>query len=95
MTKTRGENPLMAGNGSIAFIGLARTGLMVLQHPEDKSQAILSHIKSNIGPLAPGITYAVRSDEALGDDRPYIVWGNEMQASALDLLTGSRKTSRK
>jgi hypothetical protein len=55
MTKVRGDNPLMAGGGSIAFVGLARTGLMVIRNPEDPEQRIFSHIKSNIGRTGPGM----------------------------------------
>jgi hypothetical protein len=94
MTKTRGPNPLMAGNGSIGFIGLVRTGLMVVQSPADKSQVILSHIKSNIGPLAPDLTYTICSDAASGDDRPYLVWGNETKLSGLDSIAAPRKNTR-
>ena len=93
MTKVRGENPLMAGGGSISFAGLARTGLMVVRNPDDPSQVILSHIKSNIGPIAPGITYTVCSDEAEGDDRPYIVWGEETMLSGLDLMSTPHKNT--
>jgi AAA domain len=75
MTKTRVQNPLMAGSGSIGLIGLARNGLMVTQSPTNKSQVILSHIKSNTGSTASDIiTYTIRSDKDQGDDRPYIVW---------------------
>jgi RecA-family ATPase len=82
MTKTRGENALMAGQGSIAFIGLARTGLTVARHPQNKSQIVLTHIKSNIGPLAPAMTYTISSDDAMCDERPYITWCNSQLAQA-------------
>jgi AAA domain len=95
MTKTRGENPLLAGQGSIAFIGLARAGLMVAKHPQEKSQVIFSHIKSNIGPLAPPIAYTICSDEAEGDERPYVVWYPETELRTLDEISAPRKRSRK
>jgi hypothetical protein len=95
LTKTRGGNPLMAGSGSIAFIGLARTGLMVAQNPTDKSQVILSHIKSNVGPLASDMKYAICSDETAGDERPYVVWVNAIQASESDPITTPHQTTRK
>lgn len=91
LTKARGDNPLLAGNGSIAFIGLARTGLMVVRDPEDDSQVILSHIKSNIGPIAPGLLYKVHSDDEQGDDRPYIVWGDTTRLTGSDLMTIPRR----
>lgn len=93
LTKTPSDNALLAGGGSIAFMGLARSALMVTRHPGDPSQVILSHIKSNIGPLAPAITYTIRSDKE--DNRPYIVWGREIPNAQLDQLFSKGKTSRK
>ncbi len=93
LTKSRGDNPLMAGNGSMAFIALARTGLMVVRNPEDDHQIILSHIKSNIGKIAPGITYTVCCDEEEGDERPYIVWGETTTLSGADLMNAPRKNT--
>jgi hypothetical protein len=75
MTKTRGSNPLMAGIGSIGFIGLARTGWSVEQNPKDKTQFLLTNIKNNHGLRGTVIPYTIRSDRDLGDDRPYVVWG--------------------
>lgn len=92
LTKSRGDNPLMAGGGSVAFIGLARTGLMVVRDQEN-DQTVLSHIKSNVGKLAPGISYTVVSDEDEGDDRPYVVWGETTEKSGADLLSVPRKNT--
>ena len=83
LTKTRNENALMAGHGSIAFIGLSRSGLMVKRHPEEQSRVVLSHIKSNISTLATGLTYTIQSDL----DGPYIVWGDAVDAAELEQLT--------
>lgn len=91
MTKSRGENPLMAGGGSIAFVGLARTGLMVVRNPNDEEQTIFSHIKSNIGPLSKGIEYSVCNDEEQGDERPYVHWGKTTDLSGLELMDTPHK----
>lgn len=93
LTKSRGENPLFAGSGSIAFVALCRTTLMVIKDPEDESRVILSHIKSNIGKLGPGITYTIQSDEDDGDDRPYIVWGEVTSLTGADLMSTPRKNT--
>ena len=95
MTKTRSENPLMAGQGSIAFIGVARTGLTVVKNPHDKSQMILSHIKSNIGPLAPDIAYTICNDVASGDERPYLVFtaSSDESKNETKLITPERTTA--
>jgi hypothetical protein len=39
------------GLGSVDFIGAARTGLFVEQHPTDPGKALLGQSKNNIGPL--------------------------------------------
>ena len=41
----------IAGSGSVDFIGAARTGLFVEQHPTDPGKVLLAQSKSNIGPL--------------------------------------------
>ena len=94
LTKSRGDNPLMAGNGSVAFVGLARTSMMVTRNPEDESQAILSLIKSNIGnDQLPGLVYRVVSDEDAGDERPYIIWEGTSELSGSDLIAPPRKNT--
>lgn len=85
LTKGRGDNPLMAGNGSIAFIGIARTGLMVVKDKINDC-IVLAHFKSNISKTGESLTYSVVSDEEHGDDRPYISWGDTTEASVEDLI---------
>ncbi len=85
LIKTRGDNPLMAGGGSVAFIGLARTGLMVVP---DKFNGcnVFAHHKSNIGKTGESLTYTIASDDENGDDRPYIVWGDTTDTDVRDLI---------
>jgi hypothetical protein len=35
--------------GSQAFVGTVRSGLFVEEHPDDESQSLLVHYKSNTG----------------------------------------------
>lgn len=86
-TKSRGSNPLMAGIGSIGMIGLARSGLMVVADPEIEGQALLLHVKNNLGKLAPALRYSIESDEDENDDRAYVAWHGVSPATAADLLT--------
>jgi hypothetical protein len=46
-----GGKAIHRGLGSIDFIGAARTGLFVEQHPTDPGKVLLAQSKSNIGPL--------------------------------------------
>ena len=48
---SQGGKAIHRGLGSVDFIGAARTGLFVEQHPTDPTKALLAQSKSNIGPL--------------------------------------------
>jgi hypothetical protein len=50
----QGGKAMLRGLGSVDFIGAARTGLLVEQHPTDPTKVLLAQTKSNIGPL--GVT---------------------------------------
>ena len=87
LTKSGGDNALYRGGGSIAFIGLARTGLAAVRDPYDNTRCVLAHIKSNIGRQAPALTYRIVSDEEEGDERPYIQWGEASHLSTSELFS--------
>ncbi len=89
LTKNGGDNMLYRGGGSIAFIGLVRTGLAVVKDPFDDTQCVFAHIKSNLGKYAPSLNYRISSDEEEGDERPYVVWGAENSLGASNLLAPS------
>ena len=48
---SQGGKAIHRGLGSVDFIGAARTGLFVEQHPTDPGKVLLAQSKSNIGPL--------------------------------------------
>jgi DNA repair protein RadA/Sms len=48
---SQGGKALHRGLGSVDFIGAARTGMFVEQHPTDPTKALVAQTKSNIGPL--------------------------------------------
>lgn len=72
ITKSGGDKLIYQGGGSIAFIGLARVGLMVLKNPDNEEQVVFANPKNNLNGLAPKLLYRIISDEA--DHRPYIQW---------------------
>jgi hypothetical protein len=45
------------GQGSIGFIGIARSGLVVGHDPDDPSRNVLASSKSNLGPIPPSLAY--------------------------------------
>jgi hypothetical protein len=89
LNKSGGDHALYRGMGSIAFIGLARTGLIVLREPGEEGHKVLAHVKSNIGKLAPPLTFRVVCDEQEGDDRPYIQWKGASDYSVAEMLSPS------
>ncbi len=74
LNKSGGDKAIYAGGGSIAFIGFARIGMMVVKNPDDDSQCVLANIKNNLSKQAPKLLYSIVSDEEQGDERPYIRW---------------------
>jgi len=48
---SQGGKAIHRGLGSVDFIGAARTGLFVEQHPSDPGMVLLAQSKSNLGPL--------------------------------------------
>ena len=55
--KSHGGNAIYAGGGSVGISGQARVVLIVEQHPEDPTAAILAVAKSNVGPIPPSLTF--------------------------------------
>jgi hypothetical protein len=89
LNKSGGDHALYRGMGSIAFIGLARTGLMVLREPGEDGNRALAHVKSNIGKLAPPLSFNIVSDEEEGDERPYIQWQGASHYSVAEMMAPS------
>ena len=62
LNKGGGDNALYRGGGSIAFTGLCRTAFLVAAHPDGGDKRVLASAKSNIGRLAPSLSFALTSD---------------------------------
>jgi putative DNA primase/helicase len=85
LNKTPSANPLYRGNGSIALMGLARSGLIVAPDLEDPDhQRILASSKSNLGPPMPSLRYALRLEE--GREHPRVAWLGQSPLNATALL---------
>jgi AAA domain len=48
LNKGAGTKAMYRGGGSIGFVGLARSALMVAKHPDDPKECVLLHVKSNL-----------------------------------------------
>jgi hypothetical protein len=85
LNKSGGSQSIYRGGGSIGIIGAARSGLLVAKDPEDENRRVLASVKSNLGPLAPSLRFAV---EGVGEV-PRIAWGGESTHGADSLLAAS------
>jgi len=77
---SQGGKALHRGLGSVDFIGAARTGLFVEQHPTDPTKALLAQSKSNIGPLGRTLMFTKENGQ--------FEWCGRSRLSA-EMLAGS------
>lgn len=66
------------GQGSIDFLAACRSAFLVAEDPETPGQKVLCHIKSNLGPLTPSLTFSITDGRFL--------WGDESPLTAEMLL---------
>lgn len=57
LNKSSGGSALYRGGGSIGFVGVARSGLIVARDPDDPTRVVLASNKSNLGPPPPSLNY--------------------------------------
>lgn len=87
LNKSGEMQALYRGGGSIAFIGTARSGLVVGKHPEDDNTVVLAQTKTNLSRGVKTLTYSVQKrtdDEDIADT--YVGYGDELDLSADDLF---------
>ena len=77
---SQGGKALHRGLGSVDFIGAARTGLFVEQHPTDPTKALLAQSKNNIGPLGRTLMFTKEAGQ--------FEWCGRSRLSA-EMLAGS------
>lgn len=94
LNKSGGENALYRGGGSIAFVGLARTGFVLSYDPDGDAKRVLAPVKTNIGRMANALAFSlVTNDE---DGIPHIVWDKEpSQYDARSLLSAKRSEGQR
>ena len=71
--------------GSIAFAAAARTAFMVVKDADDEENRFFLHVKSNLGPRCPGLSFhSQQMDLEDGVTAPKIVWGTEHVSQSAD-----------
>ncbi|HXD54715.1 MAG TPA: AAA family ATPase [Solirubrobacteraceae bacterium] len=95
LTKDREADALNRLNGSVAFGAAARSVLLLAEDPDDPegengNRRILAHVKSNLGPKQPSVSYTVSSRVIDGLEGPVatsvLVREGESTYTANDLL---------
>lgn len=61
LNKAATIDALYRGQGSIGFIGVARSGLMGAKDPDDPERRLIASTKSNLGPTPPTLAYRLAS----------------------------------
>ncbi len=71
---TKNYRPIHRGAGDMSLIGAARSALLVERDPDDpETTRLLFHTKSNLGPLAPTLTFRIEND---GSGIGHFAWGS-------------------
>jgi hypothetical protein len=81
--------------GGSSVLGVTRTAWAVGRDPEDKTKRYMALIKGNVLRKESGLYFTIENkvvDEARGIEAGYVVWGEEMDEDANDMLAASRET---
>lgn len=82
LNKQVGGSAKYRGGGSIAYVGLARSALMVGIDPDDENGRILAASKGNLSTRAPSLRFAIVEGT---DKQPRIEWRGRCDITADDL----------
>jgi archaellum biogenesis ATPase FlaH len=66
------------GQGSVDFLAACRSAFLAGEDPENPGQKVLCHIKANLGPKTPSLTYTINDGRFL--------WGEETTLTAEQIL---------
>ena len=70
------------GQGSIGFIGVARSALFVAKDPDDPGRCIIASSKSNLGPPPPSLAYRLVN---MPNKASKVAWEGVVERTAQDL----------
>jgi hypothetical protein len=92
LNKTPGGSPLYRGGGSIAIIGVARSGMIAAADPNDPEglRRAIAMSKSNLAGLAPSLLYRI---EEAASGAAVVRWEGETNLTAAELLAPARQAS--
>ena len=79
--------------GGSAVSGAARSALGFSRDPDNPNEYYMSMVKGNLSKKQTGLKYTIGEKEVDGIKAPYIVWGEEHDSTADDLLNAERDTN--
>jgi putative DNA primase/helicase len=83
--------------GGSSMLGVTRTAWAVGRDPEDKNQRYMALIKGNVLKRETGLRFTIENkvvDAAQGIEAGYVVWGEEIDEDANDMLAASREINK-
>jgi len=92
LVKAAEKKALYRGGASIGIIGVARSGLLLANHPEDENRRVLAPLKSNLGKFAPSLVFELTEAE---NGAVRVEWGEETRLGADALLAVSASPKRR
>lgn len=91
LRKASTDSAIQRGQGSMDFIASVRSGLAVLEHPNDPDTRVFTQSKANYSKRGPSITFEVTATD--GGATPRIKWNGVIDQTADQLLQVSKKAS--
>lgn len=92
--KKSGESAMNRGGGSIAFAATARSVFMAGEEPESEDGTkVFASVKSNLGPPPTSISYRVEGFDNDYGGTSRVVWGEEVDYRADDVVAHKRVTT--
>jgi hypothetical protein len=79
--------------GASSLVGAVRTIWGFSRDPEDKKEHYMTLVKSNLSAKDTGIKYTIGEKSVEGINAAHIVWGEETETTANELLDAERDTS--
>lgn len=82
LRKQETAKAIYAGQGSMAFVAVARSLLLFARHPETDTQVVVAHAKCNVSARGSSLAYQIRDQGG----QPVLDWCGEVEYTADDLL---------
>ena len=94
LNRSKSDNLIYRGGGSMGIIGTARTSLMVLKHPDDENLRVLVNPKNNLAKNAPPLMFEVTSRDNT-NGVPKVEWHGVYDGSLVDLVSTTKPSENR